>query len=246
MNLVSTGVEGLDSILNGGIPEGSIVELSGVPGSGKTIIALQFLINTDEPGLFVSLEQNRANLEKQVETISQKIPDNVSVLLMENNNLEGVLSDIESAVKTTNAKRIVIDSLTALISSVMTPEFSRQLSESTRMSVGGTTILPLFIDSEPQVRSIVWAIITRLRKIGCTTLLTSELSHNSEYYSRDTISEFKVDGIILLDAKLLGDRLEKTIQVAKMRYVNHEAEPYLLSVSPKGVSVSKLYGIEEK
>ena len=246
MKQVTTGVDGLDSILKGGIPEGSIIELSGVPGSGKTILALQFLLNSEDPGLFVSFEQTEGDLRKQAESIGQKIPNTASFLFTEKNSLEDVLSEIETLAKKTNSKRLVIDSLSSLINTVMTPSFSKQLSESTKMTAGSSTVLPLFIDSEPQIRTIVWTIVSRLRKLGCTTLLTSELSRGSQFFSRDTISEFKVDGILLLEPKIVGDRAHKTVQVIKMRYIDHETEPHHLAISPSGVEVSKLYKIEEK
>lgn len=246
MKQVTTGVSGLDSILKGGIPEGSIIELSGIPGSGKTILALQFLLNSKDKSLFVSFEQTGEDLRKQAESIGQKAHDNISFLFLESNGLDDMLSKIESAVKKTKSTRLVIDSLSSLINSAMTPSLSRELSESSRMAAGSTTVLPLFIDSEPQIRSLVWAVLSRLRSLGCTTLLTSELSSGSNYFSRDTISEFKVDGIILLEPKTIGDSTQKTVRVAKMRYIDHATDPHLFSISSKGVSVSKLYTLEEK
>ena len=246
MKQVKTGVSGLDSILKGGIPEGSIIELSGVPGSGKTILALQFLLNSKEPSLFVSFEQDEANLQNQAASIGSNIPPNVSVLFAQDNTLEDLITKIESEVRRTKSTRLVIDSISSLINTVMTPSLSKELSESSRMSMGQTTVLPLFIDSEPQVRAIVWSLISRLRNLGCTTLLTSELSRDSQYFSRDTISEFKVDGIVLLAPKTIGDRQEKTLQVVKMRYTDHDTDPHLLSITSSGVKVSKLYEVEEK
>ena len=57
---LKTGVPGLDSLVNGGIPENSLVLLTGSTGTGKTTLAMQFLIEGirhGEPGIYVSLEE---------------------------------------------------------------------------------------------------------------------------------------------------------------------------------------------
>ena len=60
-----TGVEGLDDILGGGLPSNHSYLLDGEPGTGKTTLALQFLLNgvaRGEPGLYVTLSESRAEL----------------------------------------------------------------------------------------------------------------------------------------------------------------------------------------
>ena len=65
---LKTGVEGLDELIGGGIPEGSIVLVSGTPGTGKTILGMQFLCEgakRGEMGILVSFEQEREDLVRQ-------------------------------------------------------------------------------------------------------------------------------------------------------------------------------------
>src|SRR5690349_17616143 len=66
---VATGVAGLDEILGGGFPRGLIYLIEGDPGTGKTTLGLQFLLEgarRGEPGLFVSLSSPREELERIV------------------------------------------------------------------------------------------------------------------------------------------------------------------------------------
>ena len=60
---LSTGIQGLDELLNGGIPEGRVVLIVGGPGSGKTTLASQFLYkgisDYNENGIFVSLDEEK-------------------------------------------------------------------------------------------------------------------------------------------------------------------------------------------
>ncbi len=57
---VSTGISGLDEILEGGLPKGRTTLVGGGPGSGKSVLGVEFLYRgglAGEPGLFVSLEE---------------------------------------------------------------------------------------------------------------------------------------------------------------------------------------------
>jgi circadian clock protein KaiC len=63
---VSTGIPGLDDILNGGLPRGHLYLLEGDPGTGKTTVALQFLLSgrqKGEAGLYVTLSESKQELE---------------------------------------------------------------------------------------------------------------------------------------------------------------------------------------
>jgi circadian clock protein KaiC len=63
---VSTGIPGLDDVLNGGLPRGHLYLIEGDPGTGKTTVALQFLLEglrQGEPGLYVTLSESRQELE---------------------------------------------------------------------------------------------------------------------------------------------------------------------------------------
>ena len=61
--LCKTGIAGLDKMLNGGLPKGSISTISGPTGSGKSTLALQFLVNGaqkyGETGLYVAIEESQ-------------------------------------------------------------------------------------------------------------------------------------------------------------------------------------------
>src|SRR5688572_31982498 len=61
-----TGIAGLDEILGGGLPTNHLYLLDGEPGTGKTTLALQFLlegVSKGEKGLYVTLSESRAELE---------------------------------------------------------------------------------------------------------------------------------------------------------------------------------------
>ena len=64
---ITTGIAGLDDILNGGLPQGHLYLAEGDPGTGKTTLALQFLlegIRQNESVIYVTLSESKTELEQ--------------------------------------------------------------------------------------------------------------------------------------------------------------------------------------
>ena len=82
-----SGIRGLDEITNGGLPRGRPTLVSGAAGSGKTLLAIEFLVRGirehDEPGLFVAFEETIDELTKNVSSLGFDIRE-----LMEAGKLE--------------------------------------------------------------------------------------------------------------------------------------------------------------
>lgn len=75
---VSTGVKGLDEMLDGGFPKGRVILLCGGPGTGKTIFSLQFLASAAEkgkPGVYVTLEEPLDLIRESVEAFSWNLKE---------------------------------------------------------------------------------------------------------------------------------------------------------------------------
>src|ERR671918_2916109 len=69
---VSTGITGLDRILEGGFPKGRSVLVTGEPGTGKTIMALQFLADGlahGEKGIYVAADEGPLDIMEQAASI---------------------------------------------------------------------------------------------------------------------------------------------------------------------------------
>jgi len=115
---VKSGIPGMDQLMDGGIPEGNLVVLSGDPGSGKTIFCWQFLysgaLNYNEPGVYVSLEQSYEEVIKgasEFEWDLQKLVDAglLKILVIELYDFERLKISVEDTIRSINAKRVVID-----------------------------------------------------------------------------------------------------------------------------------------
>ncbi|KQW97187.1 hypothetical protein ASC94_10390 [Massilia sp. Root418] len=124
-----TGITGLDEMTDGGLPRGRTSLLAGGPGSGKTILALQFLVHgardCGEPGIFVAFEETSERIVANANGFgwdlprlqqegalyfvnAQPAPD---LVLSGNFDLGGMLAALEGQAGAMQAKRIVIDAL---------------------------------------------------------------------------------------------------------------------------------------
>ena len=227
-----TGIEVLDSELNGGLPVGSTILISGGSGVGKTTLSMQFLANgikLGDRGVFFTASETIAKLkrfqsgydffdEKLIKSGELSIIDLWSIsdrlgLSPERYSLEEVnilFEVIRDITKELGAKRLIIDSITSLCYRLQTPEM---------------------------IRNFIFKLGSSLTVMMCTTLLTSEVPPMTFQYSQYEIEEFIADGIIFLgDVERKGD-LIRTLQVVKMRGTPHGRSKYVLSMSSK-------YGVE--
>ena len=163
---IPTGIEGFDDVCHGGLPIGRSTLISGTSGSGKTVLSLHFLHNGikhfEEPGIFVTFEEspldilrNAAsfgwNLQEMVEQdklfILDASPDPDGQDVAGSFDLSGLIERINYAIRKYKAKRVVIDSITAVFQQY---------------------------DAVFVVRREIFRLIARLKEIGVTTVMTTE------------------------------------------------------------------------
>ena len=237
-----TGIEGLDNILNGGIPRGNTVLITGSCGTGKTTLSLEFLVHgalMGERSLYISVTEATKKLLKNMipyEFFDKKLivekmlifldlPDlyeklNLTKLEFDLEDIQGLLDEIIKIVKKWEVKRLVIDSITSIC---------YRLKE------------------EEKIREFILRLGKALSDLGCTTLLVSELLPSAKGYSQYGVEEAIADGVILLgNLERRGDLL-RTIQVVKMRGTTHSRAKYVLDLTSIGILLAPLLkgGTEE-
>ncbi|MFA4945945.1 MAG: ATPase domain-containing protein [Candidatus Micrarchaeia archaeon] len=185
MNRVPTGIPGLDELTEGGFPEASSVLLSGGAGSGKSIFCMQYLYygakELHEPGVYITLEEGPHNLwwntqRFKWDLLSLEQQNLLRIYKFEptadmRENLDEQTQRIIEKAKSLNAKRLVIDSITA---------FS------------------FWMDENSKIRYAIYNLLEELRKLKCTTILTCETPGGKYDVSRFGVEEFLSDGVVQL------------------------------------------------
>lgn len=217
MKRVITGISGLDSLVGGGFPQKSLVLLSGTSGTGKTVFGLQFLFNAakDEPGIFFSFEDDVEKIKEiagnfgwDAEKYEQE--GKVRFLRYDPFRLEDIIEIIENNIREIGAKKVVIDSISAI---------------------------GLYVRDPPELRRMVMQISNILRKNSCTALLTSEIISGKEAVSRFGVEEFVVDGVIVLHTSLVGGEYKRALSVRKMIATDHSMKVHPYRISSEGFMV---------
>jgi len=219
IQMIPTGVPGLDTILGGGLPLQSTILLSGPAGSGKTILSMQFLYDgikkLKEAGVYLTFEQSSEKVIQDLSVFSwdlrSAIANNMlTIMPIEIYRFDSLLSAIENSVEKHGAKRIVVDS---------------------------STVFGYFFENLYQTRRGLLELDKLIKKLKCTAILTNELEEGKPGISSFGIEEFTADGIILMDYAKTGSRYVRTITVRKMRGVKHSNKVHQCEITDDGVIV---------
>ncbi len=236
---IPAGIEGFEHITMGGLPRGRTCLVSGSSGSGKTILALEFLyrgiVKFGRNGIFVTMEERVDDIVRNVKKMGWDLqqlisegklrfvdaaPDPVPIEESGIYDLSGLLTRIQHAVEISGAELLVMDSIGSL--------FDQFSSAST-------------------VRREIFRITASVKEMGITAILTAE--RESEYgpISRHGVEEFVSDTVIILRNVLKDEKCRRTIQVLKMRGDSHFKGEYPFTItSHTGISILPLSARELK
>ncbi|UCD03388.1 MAG: AAA family ATPase [Candidatus Aenigmatarchaeota archaeon] len=216
---VSIGVPGLDEMLNGGVPRGHTVLLAGTAGTGKTIFCTHFIYTGatkyKEPGVFLSFEESPESIKSNALNFGMdfgKLENNkmTKFLRYDPYNIEDMNTNLESIIREINAQRVVIDSVSAM-------EF--------------------YVRENTNFRKLLMGMSNSIKKLGCTTILTSEIMAGTHGISRGGVEEFIADSAIVLYYNRIGSAFSRAVQVWKMRGTSHSEKLHPYKITDKGVVV---------
>ncbi|MFP4403559.1 MAG: RAD55 family ATPase, partial [Candidatus Woesearchaeota archaeon] len=221
-NRVATGIEGFDETIEGGFVKDSVTLLCGGPGSGKSIFAMQYLINgidkCGENGVYISFEEEPETLIEDMKRfdfdIEKKIKEKkIALLYFSPEQVDRVIAigggPVREVIESINAKRAVIDSVTAFT---------------------------LLYKTSNEQRKALMSLFKTLKKWDCTTLLVSEQTLNPEEHV-STVEEYQSEGVIFMYNIKKGDVRERSIEVFKMRGTNHSTKINPLKITFEGIIV---------
>ncbi len=222
MARVPTGIPGLDELIEGGFLEGSSILVSGGPGTGKTILAMQYLYKGaeqyKEPGIYITMEEGPTNLWWNMKSFHWNITKYEQEGLMKIYRMGMIdpkdfgirfkdeMKRIKEMAQQMNAKRLVIDS---------------------------TTAFAMWMNSDEQIRYSLFKLAEELKELKVTTLMTSETMGGRDQYSRFGVEEFIADGVI----SLYFLPPQRAMFVRKMRGTKHDQKVHPYDISEKGIEV---------
>jgi KaiC/GvpD/RAD55 family RecA-like ATPase len=231
---VKSGIEGLDALVDGGFPKGHNVLITGGPGTGKSIIALQYLVSgamNGEPGVYLTCDETKDKIISQALIfgwdLSKLEKENKIILksLEEEFDIEAILETMQNDVKKIKAKRVVIDSISMLgIYSKVVPEIFKKTVKK----------LPRFQRHiEEMQRPQIVAIFQALASFGTTNLVIAEGDEQS------AIPEYAADGVIQVKRESVGSSEERSLEVVKMRETKTNGGTYSFVITETGVRITK-------
>jgi len=231
MEKSKTFIAGFDQLVEGGFPRGSSILLSGTPGTGKTIFALQYIYNgalhSNEKGLYVALEESADNLRRQAKQFGwdiEKLEKQGLITLMDinpRNVSEYSVKEILKKIERGKYERLIIDSLSAL--AVNTPNTLGSVNE----------ITDIFI------KRFMYNFVSDIKSSNATALLISQAAEEKKL-SNDGVSEFVCDGVVHFRFETLGGPYSRSLLVRKMREVKNDEDIHPLEISSKGIAIHNL------
>lgn len=238
---IKTGITGFDELIEGGLPDKSITLISGPPGAGKSICCFHFLyegVTKGESILYLTLDKKEEGIIQQAKNLGFDfqpfIENGKATFRYLNINKKLVYETMNNEILSGAYDRIVLDSITPLsempiyVSNTQTQGAGYSIVDSEQDSI------PL---SGPIHRKHILYIMNTLEASDSTAVVTSELPLGSSNLSRDGMSEFLADGVILLNVDPTMDR--RKISIFKMRNTKHTLKPQDMTISLNGITLSK-------
>ena len=229
-----TGITGLDQITSGGLPKGRPSLICGEAGSGKTLMAMEFIVRGalqfDEPGVFLAFEEKSDELAMNVASLGfdlEKLQEDKMIKIdhihidrseIEETgeyDLEGLFIRLDYAIKSINAKRVVLDTIENLFSG---------------------------LTNENILRAEIRRLFRWLKDKGVTAIITGERGEGR--LTRQGLEEYVSDCVILLDHRVINQISTRRLRIVKYRGSQHGTNEYPFLIDEEGISVLPVTSLE--
>lgn len=222
-----TGIQGLDEITGGGLPQGRPTLVCGSAGCGKTLFGVEFLVHGAvdyaEAGVLMTFEETAEEITQNVTSLGWDLDQLVSdgkliidhvyinpIGLEETGDydLEGLFIRLGSAISEIGAKRVVLDTLEVLFAG---------------------------LDNANIVRAELLRLFGWLKSQGVTVIITGERGAN--VLTRQGLEEYVSDCVIRLEQRTIEEITTRYLQIFKYRGSRHSSNEYPFLIEENGISV---------
>ena len=224
---MSTGIAGLDLVLGGGLPAGRVTLLSGGPGSGKSMIGLQCLLQGaagGRPGILVMFEERAeavrqnawsrgwemSRLEKEKKLYLMDARLDPEAVISGEFSIKGLLAILDQRIKAMRAKLILIDAADALLH---------------------------LYDSPLRERRELYALHEWLLDRGLTAIMTVKTVPQEESPSRYAFLDFMADCVIHVDQRVTAQLTTRRLRVIKYRGSGYGRNEYPFIIDEMGINI---------
>ena len=220
-----THVSKLDELLGLGIPWGSSLLISGVAGTGKTVLSLEFIYQgalAGERGILFSFEETEQRLRATARGLGWDLDREIDRGMVEivfipqpEIMVEAHLLMIRERVQTSGAKRVVVDSVSVFLHKVKDPQINREK---------------------------VFQLCSIVQNAQAVGFFATDIPYGSTQISRFGVEETVVDGVIVLSATEEGLERQRYLEVYKLRNTGHLKGRHNMTIGPGGVDIFPRYG----
>ncbi len=224
---VPTGIRGLDQVTHGGFPKGRTALVCGGPGTGKTLLGLEFLVRGallfNEPGVCIALEETAEELITNMASLGYDLPALIKAKKLAIDyvhierkqieetgeyDLEGLFIRLRAAIDQVKAKRVLMDTIEVLF---------------------------LSLKNEGVVRAELRRLFHWLKDAGVTAVITAEIGE--KMLTRYGLEEYVADCVIVLDHRVNEQISTRRLRVMKYRGSSHGTNEYPFLIDDDGISV---------
>ena len=229
-----SGISGLDDLTAGGLPKGRATLVIGGPGSGKTLMGLQFLVNGirdhGDRAVFVSFEISPEDLKLDAASVGFPLDDLIesgSLKLLDMRvdpselvetgtfDLSGLFVRLERAIDSIGATRVGIDTIEMLFAS---------------------------FNNEIVLRSEIRRLFDWLKEKEVTAVVTAEAGRDS--LTRQGIEEYASDCVIVLDHRVTEQVATRRLRVVKYRGSNHATWEFPFLIHDDGLTIAPITSLD--
>ena len=228
-----TGIQGLDEITFGGLPQGRPTLICGSAGCGKTLFSIEFLVHGatrfNEPGVFIAFEETEEDLRKNVASLGYDLKDLadrkklvIDYVHIERSEIEetgeydlgGLFVRLGYAIDSIGAKRVVLDTIESIFAGLPNPSI---------------------------LRAELRRLFRWLKDKGVTAIVTGERGDGT--LTRQGLEEYVSDCVILLDHRTREQISTRRLQIIKYRGSTHGTNEYPFLIDERGISVLPITSI---
>ena len=229
---IRTMIEGFDDISHGGLPIGRTTLISGTSGTGKTLFAVQFLYHGicyfNEPGVFVTFEESPQDIVKNACSFGWDLQELID---------EGKLFILDASPDPDGQEVVGSFDLSALIERI---QYGIRKYKAKRVSIDSVTAVFQQYDAASVVRREIFRLVARLKQVGATTVMTTERMEEYGPIARFGVEEFVSDNVVILRNVLEGERRRRTLEILKLRGTTHMKGEYPFTMTNDGINIFPL------